>query len=432
MARRNESRSTGASTLQLFGLVVLASSGVIVSSIVFHWDKLYQDFVRQTELMDSMLYKESITSIKQQQGHPHQQRVNSQQLSREELLEKCTSLNSKEWLEQDRVGNTRESNMSDQMVLDMILQSPSLSYDPFLLRQTICHKDSRFLNWTDDGSEGNTSLHYWSLRLMYLSYFHHQHAPAQEEARIRQSYPECVSILQETYQVGSMDYECPGTKFLVVPMGEMGLGAVMRLGAVNALVAGVATNRTVLLVNNLEDIGDKSLHKPWVHASCPRGDIQCFFMPPTPCTITKQEIDQGRMLVRGEARRLFKFGEIPEGHEDDRVIVCNFVLRPKHVPETFPNSMQLLADSIVERYNPLDHRVTVMRQALTILMAPDPTDDTRPYYYFAAASRVHHAALFYSMRPNYHYAQKLDSMMQQIIPESFNPELSFGLPIRGV
>jgi hypothetical protein len=58
------------------------------------------------------------------------------------------------------------------------------------------------------------------------------------------------AMMQNTPQpIGNFDFECPNTKFLVVSMTrDAGLGAHMRLGALNALVAGVATNRTVLLL----------------------------------------------------------------------------------------------------------------------------------------------------------------------------------------
>ena len=64
------------------------------------------------------------------------------------------------------------------------------------------------------------------------------------------------AMMQNTPQpIGNFDFECPNTKFLVVSMTrDAGLGAHMRLGALNALVAGVATNRTVLLLNE----GDKN------------------------------------------------------------------------------------------------------------------------------------------------------------------------------
>jgi hypothetical protein len=193
----------------------------------------------------------------------------------------------------------------------MILNTPSLIGSHgrgsihTILKQTLCHEQSRFLNYTDDGSEGQKSIDFWAMRLIYLSVHMHQHREAIQEAKLRQDLG-CDKVLNQN-DIGTFDYECPNAKFLVVPMGEMGLGAVMRLGAVNALFAGIATNRTVLFVNNIT-VGDSSLHKPWVHASCERGDIQCFFMPPSPCTLTYAEIESAHAMVKGEARRMFKYG----------------------------------------------------------------------------------------------------------------------------
>ena len=348
----------------------------------------------------------------------------------------CLGFNSKSWLEGTRLGNTRDGNITHDMAMDMILNTPSLiDHGPFVSSQTICHKQSRFLNWTDDGSDGDKSLKYWALRLAYLSYWSLQHKDAQKEAELRRDN-DCEKELED-HGVGVFDYECPDAKFLVVAMGEMGLGAVMRLGAVNALMAGMATNRTVVFVNNIgqhRKVSSKSLWKPWVHASCQRGDIQCFFMPPTPCTVTLEEIENAKVLSRSEGRMVFKFGQLPEGHENERVYVCNFILRPQHLPTTFRPNLLALSNTIVERFreaHPNDERGAVMARATDLLLETEEMEEDRPYYYFGAVSKVHHAAVFYSMRPNPHYSAKIDHILDQIVPQNYNPDISFGLPIRG-
>lgn len=355
---------------------------------------------------------------------------------KEPTLQECLKHNSEGWIK-SRMGNSKEGHISFDTSMEMILNSPAL-IGPHgsgsihnLLKQTICHEQSRFLNYTDDGSEGQKSIDFWALRLIYLSFHMHQHKGAMKEAKLRQELG-CDKVLNDN-GIGTFDYECPDEKFLVVPMGEMGLGAVMRLGAVNALFAGVATNRTVLLVNNAK-VGDSTLHKPWVHASCERGDIQCFFMPPTPCTITEEELAAAHTTERGEARRMFKFGEIPPGRENDRVIVSNFILRPKHTPPGFLegilNYTDIIIDHVREATGGNDPRIELMEKSKAVMTDETPFDKDKKYYYFGVESQTHHAAVFYSMRPNPFYAEKLEEIHNKVIPEDFNPELSFGLPIR--
>ena len=69
-------------------------------------------------------------------------------------------------------------------------------------------------------------------------------------------------------EIGTFDYECLTTKFLVVPMKEIGLGVVIRLGAVNALFLAIGMNWALLLVNNALPKSDCNISKKWVHISC--------------------------------------------------------------------------------------------------------------------------------------------------------------------
>jgi hypothetical protein len=59
-------------------------------------------------------------------------------------------------------------------------------------------------------------------------------------------------------------------------------------------------------------------------------------------------------------------------------------------------------------------------------------DLPRPGYNFAAANiKLNHALNFYAMRPNLEYSAKMDSILDEIIPDDFDADNSFGLPIRG-
>jgi len=478
--RRKQKSLKSSSTLQLFGLILVAASGIIVSSVYFHWgDTLATASLFEHELgftppnsetsksrpdnttkilptsQVSNEREEQITESATSKNTPMVQvdklhpkgEVSSavmvattetpKQSSKQPTLEECLALNSDSWIKGPRIGNSQEGHITVDSGIDMILNKANLSGPKesgsihSLLKETICHKSSRFLNVTIDGSDGKNSKYFWALRLIYLSFHAHQHKEAIAEAERRRDLG-CGDILSKN-NFGPFDFECPKAKFLVVPMGEMGLGAAMRLGAVNALFAGMATNRTILLINNAP-VGERSIRKPWVHASCNRKDIQCFFMPPTPCTITVAELEGAYALGRSEYRRMFKFGEIPEEHAEDRVIIANFAIRPKATPPGFSSAIMKYADAIIQNIidttSEDDPRIEIIKQSKDLILEEKPFDREKRYYYFGVESQTHHAAVFYAMRPNPLNAEKMDAILHEIIPGSFNPELSFGLPIR--
>lgn len=321
----------------------------------------------------------------------------------------CFPLNSASWLNGPRLGNVPLE--SDEAAMDLILSKPF----SFLLEQTICHKKSRFLDWENEESD-EASLNLAALRLTYLAFHIHQHEPAKREAQMRHGHNCTVQ-----HNIGNFDYECPDAKFLVVPLGEAGLGAIMRLTAVNALLAGMATNRVVMFVNNAP-VGPQNVQKPWPLASCDRHDMQCFYLPPTPCVLTVKELIEAYVLHRSEMRQMFKRGEISGGHAEDRVVVTKINTRPHMAPDHLRENIVALAKKhIVDS--------ALLKRAVELIYKIEPLEESR-FYYFGHSSKVHHAAVFYAMRPRPLYAKLLDKVVDSV-PDDFHPDVSLGLPIRG-
>jgi hypothetical protein len=270
-------------------------------------------------------------------------------------------------------------------------------------------------------------LHFWALRFFYLGFHIHQHQGAAEEAKIRRDHNCADAMMRNTpTTIGNFDFECPKTQFLVVSMTrDAGLGAHMRLGALNALVAGVATNRTVLLLNE----GEK---KPWPHASCDRGDLQCFYMPPSPCVITHSELAQAYELTNGESRQIFRKGLLPESHANDRVLTMTLALVPKPFPdEPFRANIRRLAQGLLDSLTTTDTAMLkLMQESLDLMLQIEPSIPERPYEYIGALSKPHHAAVFYTMRPNPYYTKRLKEISDHVLPKDLDPAHSFGLPIR--
>jgi hypothetical protein len=188
-----------------------------------------------------------------------------------ERINPCT-INSEQWLNSTRYGNLHDDPyLSHDLVQHMILNLPNAlrvqddddgadnaedsSTMPTVLGQTICHKQSRFLHrrvpppdllsmTTISSNNGNYSNSYdpktvrlWAVKLIYLAIHYHQHRLAVPEAVLRYkgmsptntfATDQCSTspqYLEDTYNVGKFDYECPDAKYLVMPLGGNGLGS---------------------------------------------------------------------------------------------------------------------------------------------------------------------------------------------------------------
>ena len=400
-------------------------------------------------------------------------------------LSRCFPYNSEQWLvAKSRFGNSNDTSIDFDVVSNTILElttgSVLLNVDDFLsstktlLEQTLCLQASRFLSSMNDEifsstnhdvlNPNNQTIDDWSLRLLYYAIHLHQHVPAKMEAedRLRKfSYKstggeddddnECDSQTLNSLQIGHFDYECPNTKFLIVPLGQKGLGAVMRLGVVNAFIAGIASGRVVVFVNN-SPTGPREIQHPWLHASCPRRDIQCFFMPVTPCVLTHEDLQQAPMLGRGEARGLFKTGKLPEKFEETKAVVINIKLRPQKTPIIFrKNAVSLINTHLLHPLitdNPSsfddDPRIQLLQKATEHIYEEEIPRTNGTYYYFGHNVKHNHAFVFYAMRPNHYYKVKLQHIIDTTFGQSssppssstptdsnkFDPKIALGLPIR--
>jgi hypothetical protein len=248
--------------------------------------------------------------------------------SLDSLCRGFVSLNSKVWIDGKRIANSKGFiNMTE----DSILTLPSLSMPAAkkLLQSSICHASSRFIN-PEHEDEDEIAIRAWKSSLIYLAVHVHQHRHAVAEAQHLSTMRTfgCLDEKSLRKDIEDFDFECPTAKFLVVRLYKMGIGANMRLGVVPALMAGLATDRVVLFVNNVRSVS-RYFGLPWSLASCDRRDHQCFFMPSSPCVITQEQLANAHTLSRNEMRHIFRRGSIPMLHEDKRVIVLNLTFRPQ-------------------------------------------------------------------------------------------------------
>ena len=242
--------------------------------------------------------------------------------------------------------------------------------------------------------------------------------------------PSSPQQLQQAYDVGIFDYECPDAKYIVMSLGGNGLGSNVRGGMVVGLLIGLITDRIVLFVNNVKG-ANYNMNKIWSLASCPRKDYQCFFWPTSPCTATHDDIKNAYALTRDDYRKVIKANDQLKHIQEHKVWAFNTPFLPvtnlpTHAAGTLYQHATTLIAAVSKEKHPEYH--TMLMEAAETIRVPD---DSRPGYNYAAANtKVQHALAFYAMRPNPGNAHQLDLIMNDIIPATFPPETSIGLPIR--
>ena len=340
----------------------------------------------------------------------------------------CLRHNSDAWLNGIRIGNTRD--LTKDMVKQMIVDFPSVlrSGTQNSLGQSVCHEKSRFRN-ANEVETDKRSLRLWAVRLIYLAIHYHQHKPALEEARARFEDEGCEEELRR-HDIGPMDFECPNAKFLAISLADIGLGANIRSGTSAVLVAALATNRQLILINNVpKEVNYKYAKNPWQLASCDRQDFQCFFMPTSPCVLTAEDLNNGHVLTGPEQRKLLKRGEAPVGYEDNKVWMMTLsFLPPLFMHKPVLSLLQEYARELIHDVPEGDARLPALNQAVEVIAEKD---EDRPNYNYAAASlKIPHTAAIYSMRPNPTSNRMLEAIMNEIAPKDVDPENAFGLPVR--
>jgi hypothetical protein len=349
----------------------------------------------------------------------------------------CFPHNSQEWIEGPRIGNQNELLLNDDFVKLMTLQVPYMlakagSAKPYL-NQTIAFEQSRFMNDSETETDPK-SIRLWTVRLLYLITLYHQHHPSIPEAQALYERGETVRETcqqeREAQNIGRYDFECPNAKYIVASLSNNGLGANVRSGTTTVLLAGLITGRIVHFVNNART-GDRFLRRAWASVSCQRGDAQCFFLPPSPCTLIAKDLDGAYQLQRNDMRKLFKKKKLPIGHEDDKVWTIRLNFFPQlWTPPQLEDTLRAYATDLLTKVAITDPRLPAMTLAADHLLLEE--DAPRAGYNFAAANlKLNHALGFYSLRPNLEYASKMQATLDDIVPVDLNADDSFGLPIRG-
>lgn len=342
----------------------------------------------------------------------------------------CFQFNSESWLRGPRLGNANMSfGIDHRFAKEIISASVHWSSDdklPILLKQSICERESAFVHGEFTG-DVETELRLGVVRLMYLYLHFHQHRHAFQEAQNLQHH--CHDE-REVAGIGPFDFECPKAKFLVVRFYNNGIGANMRYSAVPSFMAGLATDRVVLFVNN-SPVGPKFLQQPWSQVTCERRDAQCFFLPASPCVLTHDEVEHAYSLQKKERRTLFRTGTLPDDRKDDRVLLLQLPFRAQRIPENLRGNLYSSILPLIHNINDRFRQQTLLEAAELIRKDDNPVGN-ESFSYYGVDSPLYHALLLYSLRPNPRAVNRMDEIVNAVIPFEFESNKSMGLPIRGM
>jgi hypothetical protein len=346
--------------------------------------------------------------------------------SEKNLTTTCFAHNSAKWMEGPRHGNLKDSLMEDDYGENMILRlDHMLDNAVTVLQQSMCHKDSRFLQVESPF----TTLRMWSVRLIYLAVYYHQHQPALAEARLQSRDSSCLQARTD-HDLAAYDYECPDTKYLVVSFWDNGIGANMEHVATPTIMAGIALNRTILFVSKAPQGPNWIIRAPWTLASCPRRDHQCFFAAMSPCVPSVADLAASKKLNKLQKNHLFSNGTLPIEYENTRVVymLALHKISSDHLGGKVKPTLQKIAHTLVDQLSADDPRRPLLHQAADYILERD--GEREGYDYVGATSKMRHAMAFYAMRPNLSYQQRMQQILRDVFPANFDANQAVGLPIR--
>ncbi len=217
------------------------------------------------------------------------------------VRDECFSLNSDKWIS-GSIHSNNAANLTPEL-LDTLIEGPRNFLNlPSLFDQTICNEDSPLRTFSPPDLLGSFSQAAltgdWYHRLLYLAMHWKFHKPALEEHKLRKSCAkndeENLNAFMDHHNIQSMDFECSDAKFVVIPVGSIGFGAYLNTVATAAITLALRTNRIPIFSSKSFFPWQKRKGKidAWELAPthCERKDLQCYFLPMSPCTVTNEEL----------------------------------------------------------------------------------------------------------------------------------------------
>jgi hypothetical protein len=321
-----------------------------------------------------------------------------------------------------------------------------------LIDNSICHKAGRFRAVSSKYWNVNDTdlIQDWTFRLIYLAIHSWHHDPAESEAKLRKEHDErnVPHSTNETllHSIKPYDFECPNTNFLISSVPHMGFGASIRLGMVNTMAMAIASDRVPLFLNGVNSTRVSNiLSEKLTLVGCTRGDIQCSFLPITPCVITLEDLENRTIeLPNTVSRALRRKGYIPDKNiSQERYVFTESKVIPikdSGIYDRIKVRLYRKAVNLVDnlRQNPGLHNAQVLEVLNAALenfrglkMVNVRRNDLN-YTYQNRHSMIHHAILLYALRMHPTMKDKVEDRVHEVIMKSndFVADRTIGLPIR--
>jgi hypothetical protein len=372
----------------------------------------------------------------------------------------CFAYNSDKWLNR-KIESNNDDGFTPELV-ETLLEGPShFQKLPSLFDQTICHEDSPLRSFpqtkeqrqqqqqnqqgrgiiNEDGID-LASVEDWYQRFLYLAlhWKFHRHALPEYQARktceekdAKDGTNNLQSFMKE-HKIGLMDYECRDAKFVVASVGSIGFGAYLNTQASLTILLALRTNRIPILSSQTLFPWQKQKARgdPWLLAptNCSRKDMQCYFLPLSPCTVTEEDLLNAPIygVDRAEQRYLIKNVTVPPELENERIVVLNSGLAGKTMDTSDMRNIAFdtineLLEEWKKHHGQESHEadwkaLTLAHQWISEKGGIDPHGLLRQVY-------------VYMLRPNPHYKALLREQMSLILPPDINPSETIGIAIRG-
>lgn len=314
-----------------------------------------------------------------------------------------------------------------------------------IMDRTICHENGRFRTLSDTNWNVNdtTLVSDWTFRLTYFAIHSWNHAPARKEALARRKYH--GSLHGPPFHVKPFDFECPDSKFLIAGIPPLGMGASLRLGAVNIMMGAIATGRIPLFLNSINSTKvPNQISEVWRLANCDRLDMQCSFLPTTPCVVTLEDLEYntialldneiGNVQSRGmianatlQAHR-FLFFQPPRNPLDDGALYSRTRSILFTEAEKMVAALRLKVNGLpADMFAVLDKALEQLKED------PGNSVHNEGFPYFHRYSMIPHAIIMYMLRPLRSIQEQVERQKEKVLKESiqFDPSCAIGLPIRG-
>lgn len=359
------------------------------------------------------------------------------------IQEKCFPHSSNRWIQ-----GIKDSNHDEGMTLDSIetlLEAPRhFQKLSALFQETICHDNSPLKQVLEQSPPVplEQRAEEWYQRFFYLAMHWKFHQPAVSEFQARK---ECwnddnlrlqLQQFQKEHGIGNLDFECQDSKFVVSPIGHIGFGAFINTQVCLTILIALRTGRIPIFT--IESLypwqnGDTD---PWLLAPlhCSRKDLQCYYMPTTPCALLLDDIRNATRYGSNqkEQRWLRKNLDIPPDMKQDHVVAINSGLQSKG-KETL--GIRTVAASIVQEL--MDEWIQQQEKEVTKLWSEEDWQAMQLAKKWMVdkadqdTTGLLRQMYVYFLRLNPHYKKVLKDRMDALIPGDFSPSNAVGVAIRG-